>query len=78
MLTESPGPAGVGGNDNRILGPGEGWILNASPEAPCHCLGVTRGLLAEKMMRHPYLIRIIFSYTSELHIYREYFYFIWI
>ena len=45
---EAPGPAGVGGNDNRILGPGEGWILNTSPEAPCHCLGVTRGLLAEK------------------------------
>ena len=49
MLTEKPlAPAGVGGNDNHILGPREGWILNTSPAVPCHCLGVTRGLLAEK------------------------------
>ena len=61
---------GVRGNDNRILGPGEGCILNTSPEAPCRCLGVTRGLLVEKNYASPIPGKnIIFSYTSELHIY---------
>ena len=68
---------GLRGNDNRILGPGEGCILNTSLEGPCRCLGVTRGLLAEKNDASPIPDKnIIFSYTSELNIYREYFYFI--